>query len=492
MSLRQSIIFVHRWLGVVLSLLFLTWFLSGIGLMYWDFPSVSREDRLERAPALDPSRIRVLPGDAAARVDASQWAPAVLTTFDGRPAYRFGGRGRRTIVYADTGEPQRDVSKAMVDRIASAWSGQSIASARIESIDDVDQWTLQVRLNEVKPLWKYSWPDGQQVYVSQSSGDVVQFTTTASRWGAYVGAIPHWLYFTPLRKHGPQWSRVVIWASGLGTATAILGLVIGVWMYSPRKRYRFNDLATAIPYRNWKRWHMIIGLVFGTGAVTWAFSGMLSMDPLPAQQTGATAVRRAGDSMQQAVRGRVPLSAFDATPPADAVRELAPLSVKELELTSFAGDPVYLATISPDATRVVTVGAAPQPEFDRARLMDLLRHAAEPSGGADLSVLEHYDRYYLARRGALPLPVVLVRFHDSQGTRLYFDPKTARLAGSYSSEGWINRWLYHGLHSLNLPWLYAHRPVWDVVLIVFMTGGAALCLTSVVLAWRVVRAQLKL
>src|SRR5262249_29785134 len=106
MSLRQSIIFVHRLLGVVLSSLFLVWFLSGIGLTYWAFPSVRPADRLERAPALDAAAIRVSPADAAARAGASQWAPARLTTFDGRPAYRFGGgRGRQPIVYADTGEP---------------------------------------------------------------------------------------------------------------------------------------------------------------------------------------------------------------------------------------------------------------------------------------------------------------------------------------------------------------------------------------------------
>jgi hypothetical protein len=34
---------------------------------------------------------------------------------------------------------------AMVDRIASAWSRQSIANARVELVDVVDQWTLQVR-----------------------------------------------------------------------------------------------------------------------------------------------------------------------------------------------------------------------------------------------------------------------------------------------------------------------------------------------------------
>jgi hypothetical protein len=459
------------------------WFLSGIGLMYWDFPSVGEKNRLERTPVLDASTIRLSPVDAAARVAGHQATPVILTTFDGRPAYRFRPR---SIVYADTGELQHDVSRAMVDRIASRWSGQSVAAARVESVDDVDQWTVQVRLNSVKPLWKYSWSDGQQVYVSQPTGEVVQFTTTASRRGAYVGAIPHWLYFTPLRKHGLQWSRVVIWSSGLGTVTAMLGIVIAIWSYSPRRRYRHNGVAMAIPFRGWKRWHTLIGFVFGAGAVTWAFSGMLSMDPFPAQRTNGAVVRSQGDRLLNALHGEVQLSEFAARLPADVLRELMPLKVKELELMSFAGDPAYLARLSNGDTRVVPIHGLPQLEFDRRQLIDALERAAREGGGADVSVLDHYDRYYLDRDRSLPLPVVLVRFNDAPRTRLYIDPRTARLSGTYNSDGWINRWLYHGLHSLNFPWLYAHRPLWDVVMITFMLGGAALCVTAITLAWTVI------
>jgi hypothetical protein len=49
----------------------------------------------------------------------------------------------------------------------------------------------------------------------------------------------------------------------------------------------------------------------------------------------------------------------------------------------------------------------------------------------------------------------------------------------------MNRWLYHGLHSLDFPWLYKHRPIWDVIVITFMLGGTALSVTSVMLAWGV-------
>ena len=61
-DLKRSAIFVHRWLGVALCVIFLLWFPSGIGMMYWDFPSVSDDDRLQRSPALNPATIRLSPG----------------------------------------------------------------------------------------------------------------------------------------------------------------------------------------------------------------------------------------------------------------------------------------------------------------------------------------------------------------------------------------------------------------------------------------------
>src|SRR5262249_41638309 len=123
--LKRSLIFVHRWLGVALCVLFLLWFPSGIGMMYWDFPSVRPADRLERAPALDPATIKLSPEEAATVLGDSQPPGQTrLSTFDGRPVYRFGGGrgGGASLVYADTGEEQVDVSTAMMERIVAGWT----------------------------------------------------------------------------------------------------------------------------------------------------------------------------------------------------------------------------------------------------------------------------------------------------------------------------------------------------------------------------------
>jgi hypothetical protein len=105
-------------------------------------------------------------------------------------------------------------------------------------------------------------------------------------------------------------------------------------------------------------------------------------------------------------------------------------------------------------------------------------------------MLSKYDRYYLDRTRARPLPVVLAEGTSGERTRYYIDPKTARVVQTYNSSNWVNRWLYNGLHSLNFPWLYEYRPLWDIVVITLMFGGTALSVTSLVLAWRVLGRKL--
>jgi hypothetical protein len=49
--------------------------------------------------------------------------------------------------------------------------------------------------------------------------------------------------------------------------------------------------------------------------------------------------------------------------------------------------------------------------------------------------------------------------------------------------GW-NRWLYHGFHSLDFPFMYYKRPLWDLVVILLCLGGIAISVTSALPAWR--------
>ena len=465
-------------MGVAFCLLFAWWFVSGIFMMYWDYPSVSDADRLQRAPAIDASLVRLSAAQAYARLGWDESPDATrLASFDGRPAYFFRVRRSEAIVYADSAEQQDEFPPELNLRTAAAFAGQPAGAARVEQVSEPDQWTLEGGVRNLLPLWKYSWPNGDQVYVSDSTGQVVQYTTRASRFWAYLGPIPHWLYFTPLRTNGPLWSKVVIWSSGIATIAALLGLIVGLIMYSPSRK-------NSIPYAGQKRLHHILGLFFGIVACTWAFSGMLSMDPFPISQSGA-GKGRAGIS--GALRGKRPqLQQYDAKPPSEALKELGPgFAAKQLDLISFSGEPLYLARAAGE-THVIPMHGEPRASFDQDGILSVVTAAASV---AEARLLTRYDSYYLDRRGEQPLPVLLVRLNDASESRYYIDPRTAQVVGSYraSAGSWVNRWLYHGLHSINFPWLYNYRPAWDIVVLTLMLGGTWLCVTSVIIGFQLVR-----
>jgi len=490
--LKRLLIFVHRWLGAAVTVMLTLWFSSGIVMMYHGFPEITMRQRLAHEQTLAPETIKVSPGEAAGIAHAPGVAPVRLAMFAGRPAYLFPG----VTVYADTGSEQRTMDSATIARAAAAWAGEPAGQARSELLTTPDQWTLSAEYQFLFPMQKFSWPDGQQVYVQRETADVVQYTTTSSRGWAYVGAIPHWLYFGPLREHSSEWLATMKWAAITGSCTGVLGLVVGVWVYSPRRRYRYNGAPARIPYRTWKRWHTVVGLIFGVVTITWSFSGLLSMGPFPFMRRLTEATIASAESSDKSLEldhvvlgAALPLAEYASKPAPLALASLDGFPVKEFDYVSLDGVPMYIAS-GAGQTRIVPISGSPTASFDAGDLMRRIERTNGPNI-ADMRLMTDYDRYYVDRRGDLPLPVIRVSLNDAVGTRYYIDPATASIVNSYSARGWVHRWLFHGLHSMNLPWMYKYRPLWDVVMIALLLGGALLCATSLVLTVRLLARKVR-
>ena len=479
---------IHRWMGVLFCILFLVWFLSGIVMMYWGYPHISDAERLARAPRLNRWTIRISPEQAYRALNRQEFPVQVkLVMLDGRPAYRFSIERQQVNVFADNGQRLDKIPPEMARRIATAWTGLPIAVATDHGLQsEDDQWTVNPSVHRHGPFRKYSWPDGQEVYVSQMSGEVAQHTTRGSRLAAWLGAIPHWIYFTPLRKDPLLWNRVVTWSSGIGTVMSMLGLTAGLWLYSPSKRYRFPRGPSRIPYAGQKRWHTVLGLIFGLVTCTWVFSGMMSMSPFPALRA------RPDARVEEALRGSpLSLAAYSAKEPRVALLELEHrLNAKELELASFAGEPVYLASETPERSLIVPIGHAASGEFPQDQILTVIATATGSRAIGEVRRVTEQEAYYVDRHNERPFPVLFISLADAARSAYYIDPRTGRIVQSYSGASRWNRWLYHGLHSLDLPWLYRFRPSWDVVVLALMLGGTALCMTSVVIGWRRVRRKL--
>src|SRR5690606_14949456 len=132
-------------------------------------------------------------------------------------------------------------------------------------------------------------------------------------------------------------------------------------------------------------------------------------------RSGRPAQRPSGPGVAQLLRGSPDAAAFEAKHPGDALRQLAGLDVRQLELSSFAGEPIYLATLAGGATRIVPVHGEPLETFDH----DWIVAAIAPAGGGRMEtrLLTQYDWYYLDRNRQRPLPVVLALMHDDEQTR---------------------------------------------------------------------------
>ncbi|HZF28256.1 MAG TPA: PepSY domain-containing protein [Gammaproteobacteria bacterium] len=491
--LRRLLIVLHRYLGIPLSFLFVLWFVSGIAMIYvGGMPALSPQARLEHLAPIDFRAIRLTAAEAAGRAGGDGRGRATLLTVLDRPAYRFSaGPFGASTVFADTGETLDAVDQETTRTIAARFLDVPPAAVAFErAVEDVDQWTLVLRRE--LPLYKFDVDDGRgtEVYVSPSKAEVTLVTTARSRGLAWIATIPHWFYITSLRVNQPLWYWTVVWTSAAGCVLAALGIVLGVVQF--RKSRPFN-LSASIPYRGWMRWHYLFGAVFGVFALTWVFSGLLSMEPF--DWTNAEGLDVPRDTF---TGGPVELDHFPAVDAAAWAALLGGRVVKELELERIQDRPYYVARVAaapaaldPKRERLhqpYDIGGRGESEmllvaadtlavqrepFSTESLVARLHAAVPDTAIVDHELLADYDSYYYSRERQAPLPVLRVRFDDPERTWVYVDPRMSQIVAVVHRWSRLERWLYNGLHSLDFGFWYDKRPLWDVGMIALCLGALA-------------------
>jgi len=472
---RKWMILIHRYLGIALSPMFVIWFASGIAIMYArGMPGLTPQVRLDHLPPLDLALVGMTPAEAAEKagfdVDPDQ---VVLLTVMDRPAYRFTGRESATI-FADTGDRLLELGPAGAFRIASTFLNLPLEAFRNAGLlNEPDQWTIGRR--EQMPLHKIEVDDHAhtELYVSARTGEIVMLTTRGSRALAWVAAIPHWLYFMPLRLNDAWWTAVVLSISGLGTIWALAGIILGIIQFTPSLS-------------------RIFGLLFGGFTFTWVLSGMLSMQPLDWASRGNT-----GDGIPRALSGGATnLSAFPAIDAGTWKQALGQRAPKEIAFLRIQDDPYYLVSGVEDKPLLVGANQAQADEnlfhlaeqtplevrrepFSVESLTSRVQQAAPNVPLVESTLLSEYDSYYYSNDGSRSLPVLRIKFGDPERTWFYIDPALSRVAVRYTRLGRIERWIHHGFHSLDFSFWYYNRPLWEFGIIVLSIG----CLWSLGVSW---------
>lgn len=463
---------IHKVLGLLLSILFLMWFLSGIVMIYHSFPKVNQKLKLARQQSLQHK----LPS-----VDALLYTLSDSVCLRGlsvdmyldRPVFHLKGKGVADF-YADALQEVEKPDFTLICRLV-----RQLCDGKVERVDTLyklDQWIPFGYLKKEFPIYKFYFGDRErhELYVSSQTGKVLQMTDRSSRFWAWLGAIPHWVYFTFLRQHQQAWIDFVAWTAGLGALMCFSGLWTGGWIFWRNRR---NGLRS--PYKKrWARWHHTSGMIFGFFALTFVFSGMMSLVDLPGwMQKGRQNVP------EMSFRGREGglLSpdryVLDYRKIVDRLQE-----VKSIEWTSFGGHPYYLVHTAEGRKNIDAADTSALLPFRITE--EMVRETIVRIHGKEvkysLERMTEFDKDYYSRRGMLSLPVYKVIVDDELNTRHYFNPETLyhRLT---DDNGRLKGLLYQGLHSLNFKYLTDRPVLWNIVMYVLMIGGTFLSLSGVVL-----------
>ena len=91
------------------------------------------------------------------------------------------------------------------------------------------------------------------------------------------------------------------------------------------------------------------------------------------------------------------------------------------------------------------------------------------------------DTYTKLREGSLPSGTVRVEMSDSSQTWVHIDGRSGEILSVLDRSRRVYRWLYNGMHSLDIPGLVDTRPLWDVLMLVLLLSGFAASSTGVVI-----------
>ncbi|MEM7397592.1 MAG: PepSY domain-containing protein [Pseudomonadota bacterium] len=473
---KRSLFLVHRWLGVVTCLFCVMWFLSGLVMLYVPYPSWSNEERIVHLPPVDVSSIRVLPDAALARAGIASFPTTFrIETYQDAPVYRLVAAGQRVSLSAVTGEIISDIEPADAKDHVRA----TFPNAQPEFVEwvDYDQWTVSQRFNAHRPLLKFALNDQENtfVYVSSSTGEIVQNATRNERVWNWLGAVPHWIYFTPIRKDAGFWRQVVMWSSGPLVVGAIVGLWIGILRVRFRRRYS-RDRVT--PYQGWKKWHHVFGLLGGLFLTTWIFSGWLSVNPF-----GLFARTSLSETQQAAYAGWQKGMVYGVTK--ETLARLPDTST-EISFGSVDGQSTILLR-SAEQTQLLDAQSETPPTIGDAELAAAAQRTLPGTPISSVHRLDTEDVYWYSHHRKRPLPVVRVTFADPSATWLFVNPATAEIAGLSDRSARAYRWLFYLIHNYDLPVLLRHQPARDLIVWVLSLFGLIVGVTGTTLGYRALR-----
>lgn len=473
----RALILLHRYLGILLGILVSLWCLSAFVMMYVRYPALTEAEALAGLDALSLAKCCRGVAEAVGRGPVHSFR---IESVAERPMLTIDGGGSRPLLIdlasGDVMEIDATTARAQAARyLANAGTGGAIRSG--ERIGR-DQWTVAGGFDLHRPLYRFRAGDAAatEVYVSGTTGAVVQQTTRTERFWNWFGSVVHWLYPVVLRQHPAAWAQVIVWT----TIASLFLVATGIWI--GLRQYRTRGNGRKSPYRGAALWHHYFGLVCGLLTLAWLASGLFSVNPWGFLESG-------GDSDDRRRLAGTEIDPDRLPAVLEGLRRLEQSAgsrkVVRIDSNLFAGE-FALLSYGPDGRSVrqhpLTLEPWPVSREDLERAGDLL--AAAHASVASARLVPDEDSYYFAHHEPVQLPVYRIILDDDDRTRYYLQPDSGRLLMKVDANGRWHRWLFEAMHRGDFAGWLRRRPVWDVVLGCLLLGVSVSAVTGTWLGGR--------
>lgn len=469
---------IHRILGALLSILLLVWFLSAFVMMYHSFPRVTVAKKLQKQevlsadlPSMDSILCRLPKGEKVMSL--------TLNRYLGQTVFHIRTDKGKYELSTNSVETIQPLDAARINQIATLWCSTSVQ--RIDTLNKLDQWIPFGELKKEFPIYKYYFADNEkhQLYISSQSGEVLQFTDITSRFWAWVGAIPHWVYFTWLRQDTGLWTKVVGWLAGIGCLMTIAGLWVGIhaWRQSSKRKKSLSYYR-----KKWYRWHHIFGLFFGLFTLTFCFSGMISVTEVPGFISKPTLevsplreIKKGTPNIENYLLDyREVLAAYP--------------NPVQLEWRNFRSHPYYTLKSRESEDYIDASDTMPRPlNLTEEEVSNAIRSIHGDSVLIQVQRITEFETYYrdMSRmyRNRSLLPVWKITVNDADHSCYYIHPETAIMRYVNTTARW-KYWMYTALHRMRIQGLNSSPTLRKSILWVLLLGGTVVSLSGVVLGTR--------
>ncbi len=442
-------------------------------MLFVPFPSLPAQERIAHSDVIDTSLLAIAP-DEALRAAPSATALRLISRA-GRPAYvATDDAGVPTVIDAGTGSILPMLDEPSARAVAQRFAGHAAGS--VDPGVTYDQWVVHQGFDDRRPYYRVIIDDapGTILYVASSTGEVVQRTTESQRRLNWVGAVIHWIYFTPMRKSWSLWNQLVWWVSLLALLGAMTGMVLGIYRFVQARRIRGGGF---LLYKRWMRWHHILGIFAGAFLLLWIFSGWLSMDHQRLfSVSAATREQREhfqGNSLKQTVAA---MSLPD-------LKTVASAGATQVRLLAVAGQAFMLTQYRNGGARIHYAGQHTALAVLPNTLLFKAVRAAWPDFSATLDAPSRLDDFY---RSAEEVSSDVRRFSISEGSAkyVYVDALSGEIEAVVDRSRRAYAWLYFGLHTYKVPGLADHDRLRIALMLVLLLAGLTLSITGTVLAWK--------